>query len=52
MKDPIAFDFDADYGQDYDVLVQRVIPGYDHLFQATLALFRTRLEQEAHILTL
>ena len=50
MKDPIAFDFDGDYGEDYNDLVQRVIPGYDQLFQATLALFRTQLDEEAHVL--
>ena len=50
MKDPRAFDFDGDYGEDYDGLVKTVIPGYDHLFQATLALFQTRLDRQAHIL--
>ena len=50
MKDPAAFNFDGDYGADYDGLVERVIPGYDHLFQATLALFQTRLGDEARIL--
>ena len=50
MKDPTAFDFDGDYGRDYDDLVKIVIPGYDHLFQATLALFTTLLDREAHVL--
>lgn len=50
MKDPTAFDFDGDYGEGYDDLVQRVIPGYDHLFQATLALLQTRLGEQARIL--
>ena len=50
MKDPSAFDFDGDYGAAYDDLVQRVIPGYHDLFEATLALFRTRLERQAHVL--
>lgn len=50
MKDPSAFDFDGEYGEGYDDLVRLVIPGYDHLFEATLALFRTRLAGDARVL--
>jgi tRNA (cmo5U34)-methyltransferase len=50
VKDPSAFDFDGDYGQAYDDLARRVIPGYEHLFEATLALFCTRLDRQAHVL--
>lgn len=50
MKDTRAFDFDADYGRDYDELVVRVIPGYRQLFQATLAVLRGVLGREAALL--
>ena len=50
MKDPGAFDFDGEYGEEYDDLVARVIPGYDQFFQATLALLQTQLRRDAHIL--
>ena len=50
MKDARAFDFDADYGRDYDELVVRVIPGYRQLFQATLAVLRVVLGREAALL--
>lgn len=47
VKDPSAFDFDGDYGKAYDDLARRVIAGYNHLFEATLALFCTQLERQA-----
>lgn len=33
-----AFDFDAEYGVGYDTLIRQVVPGYDDLHLATLAL--------------
>ena len=50
MKDPKAFNFDGDYGDDYKELASRVIPGYDELFVATLALLQERLPAEARVL--
>lgn len=50
MKDPKAFNFDGDYGQDYKELASRVIPGYDELFVATLALLQERLGPKARLL--
>ncbi len=50
MKDPKAFNFDGEYGEEYNELASRVIPGYDELFVATLALLQERLGPEARIL--
>ena len=50
MKDPKAFDFDGDYGEEYKELASRVIPGYDELFIATLALLQERLDTEDRLL--
>lgn len=50
MKDPEAFNFDGDYGEDYKELASRVIPGYDELFLATLALMQERLPPDARVL--
>lgn len=38
MKDPAAFDFDADYGEEYDWIARTVIPGYEQTFTALAAL--------------
>jgi tRNA (cmo5U34)-methyltransferase len=50
MKDPRAFDFDGDYGEIYDDIARTVIPGYEQLFQATLALLGGRLGSRANVL--
>ncbi len=50
MKDPKAFNFDGDYGDDYKELASLVIPGYDELFVATLALLQERLDTESRLL--
>ncbi len=50
MKDSKAFNFDGDYGEEYKELASRVIPGYDELFVATLALLQERLGSTAQIL--
>ncbi len=50
MKDPKAFDFDGDYGEEYKELASRVIPGYDEFFVATLALLQERLDKDARLL--
>lgn len=50
MKDPRAFDFDGDYGEIYDDIARTVIPGYEQLFQAILALLRGRLGPRASVL--
>jgi tRNA (cmo5U34)-methyltransferase len=50
MKDPRAFDFDGDYGEIYDDIARTVIPGYEQLFQAILALLSGRLSPRAHVL--
>jgi len=50
MKDPAAFNFDGDYGREYEDLASTVIPGYKELFVATLALLQQRLPEEARVL--
>ncbi len=50
MKDPAAFDFDGKYGEDYAVLAERVIPGYEQIFPITLSLLEMLLDDDAHIL--
>ncbi|MCY4170571.1 MAG: class I SAM-dependent methyltransferase [Bacteroidetes bacterium] len=50
MKDPKAFNFDGDYGEDYKELASLVIPGYDELFIATLALLKERIGPESQLL--
>lgn len=42
MKDRDAFDFDADYGVEYDWIAQTVIPAYDQIFAAGAALLGSR----------
>lgn len=49
MIDREAFNFDGDYGQEYDA-VTMVIPGYEHLFLLTQAMFQAQLSGPAHIL--
>ncbi len=50
MQDPQAFNFDGDYGEIYDDLAHKVIPGYETLFPATLALLMERVGMQAHVL--
>jgi len=50
VKDPKAFNFDGDYGEEYKELASRVIPGYDELFIATLSLLQERLDKRSKIL--
>jgi tRNA (cmo5U34)-methyltransferase len=50
MKDRQAFDFDGDYGRDYDALVKRVIPAYEQIFLATVSLFERELGHDARVL--
>ena len=50
MKDPKAFNFDGDYGEEYKGLASRVIPGYDEFFVATLALMQERITSKARVL--
>ena len=50
MRDPQAFNFDGDYGAIYEDLAPKVIPGYDTLFPATLALLMERVSPKAHVL--
>ncbi len=40
MKDHRAFDFDDDYGREYDFIARTVIPAYDQIFDAGVALLR------------
>ena len=50
MQDPDAFNFDGDYGEIYEDLAHKVIPGYDTLFPATLALLLERIGVDAEVL--
>ena len=50
MKDPAAFNFDGDYGKEYEDLASMVIPGYRELFVATLALLQECLQESARVL--
>lgn len=45
-----TFDFDGEYGQMYDELVRRVIPGYEDSFIAAAALLEERVSPAASIL--
>lgn len=45
-----GFDFDGDYGQDYEDLARRVIPGYESLFSMILAVVEPVLPKGAHVL--
>ena len=50
MQDPQAFNFDGDYGEIYEDLASKVIPGYETLFPATLALLQERIGSAANVL--
>ncbi len=50
MLNAEAFNFDGDYGEIYEDLAHRVIPGYDTLFPATLALLLERAGASARVL--
>ncbi len=43
------FDFDAEYGAQYDTLIRQVVPGYDDLHLSVLAVFST-LPEAAEVL--
>ncbi len=50
VRDPEAFDLDGDYGEGYTFIAETVIPGYDQVFEAVLALLHTHLGSEGHFL--
>ncbi len=50
MRSRDAFDFDGDYGRIYDHIARTVIPGYEQLFPATLAVLRQRVGERARVL--
>ncbi|HUF28749.1 MAG TPA: class I SAM-dependent methyltransferase [Gemmatimonadaceae bacterium] len=45
-----GFDFDAEYGANYDRIIRQVVPAYDHLFPMVLALLRDRVRRDARVL--
>ncbi|MGI9625625.1 MAG: class I SAM-dependent methyltransferase [Longimicrobiales bacterium] len=45
-----GFDFDGDYGQEYEDLAHRVIPGYESLFSMILAVVEPELPRGARVL--
>jgi len=45
-----GFDFEAEYGAQYDRLIRRIVPGYEDLFPQILALLWEALPEEAHVL--
>ena len=45
-----AFDFDGDYGEDYEILARRVIPGYRTLFPMFTAIIEPDLPTAARVL--
>lgn len=47
---PRAFDFDADYGRQYDNIIRLVFPAYDELFPIGLAMLAAALSEDAHLL--
>ncbi len=47
-----SFDFDGDYGADYEALAHRVIPGYATLFPMVAALLDPELPPEARVLVI
>lgn len=50
MKDHRAFDFDDDYGREYDFIARTVIPAYDQIFDAGVALLRVAGRAPSHLL--
>ena len=44
------FDFDGDYGADYEVLARRVIPGYESLFPMVVALLDPLVPRRGRVL--
>lgn len=45
-----AFDFEADYGRQYDQFIRQIIPGYDSFFELSLALYSEALGEEGKLL--
>jgi tRNA (cmo5U34)-methyltransferase len=45
-----AFDFEATYGATYDRFIRKVVPGYDAMFQMTLAVLRRAVGDTARVL--
>jgi tRNA (cmo5U34)-methyltransferase len=50
MKDHRAFDFDDDYGREYDYIARTVIPAYDQIFDAGVALLRAAGQPPTNLL--
>ena len=50
MQSPDSFDFDDDYGREYDYIARTVIPGYDTVFKIVRALLRERIGENAEVL--
>jgi tRNA (cmo5U34)-methyltransferase len=44
------FDFDSDFGNEYEQLTQLVLPTYDQLFPIVNAVLRSEMEEEANLL--
>ena len=45
-----AFDFEADYGRQYDQFIRQIIPGYDAYFEICLALLSEGLDENPRLL--
>lgn len=45
-----GFDFDAEYGRQYDRIIRQVVPGYDDLFPAVMALLASHVGEHARVL--
>lgn len=45
-----AFDFESDYGREYDRFIRQIIPGYDSFFEICLALFSEAMGENGKML--
>lgn len=45
-----AFDFESDYGREYDRFIRQIIPGYDSFFEICLAMFSGVIGENGKVL--
>ncbi|WNR45632.1 class I SAM-dependent methyltransferase [Paenibacillus roseipurpureus] len=50
MSKASFFDFDAEYGNRYEVTIRKILPSYDNLYVAMTALLQNLLDEKAHVL--
>ncbi|SDO12276.1 tRNA (cmo5U34)-methyltransferase [Paenibacillus sp. yr247] len=50
MSKASFFDFDAEYGNKYEVTIRKILPAYDNLYVAMNALLQNQLREKAFVL--